>query len=349
MAADFLATFDAAAFKAAYDRDGYAVARGVFAPAEVAAMRGRFDAWRAEMLEAHASTFVRGNHRVWIGEAGGPGGEGSAKRVLRGVQWPSYSDAVLDGVRTDARLFAMASALLGSADIKQIINQMHWKQPGSLTQWRYHQDVRARKPEAAFRELFSSYINLGIAVERQTDETGAMRVVPRSHLAARDLGIEAIAEAMGVDEHPPSEAELAEMLRRAGVDAAELRTLELAPGDVGVWHPFVVHGGGINTSADCHRSFYIQGFGKAANCDRGHVAWLAGVPQPLGEPVLIQLDNFRETLAEGGRYYPSAGSSLALDRRIQSEAAAAAAAAAAAEAEAAAKAKESRAMNLVRD
>ena len=338
----FQSTFDAAAFKAAYDRDGYAIARGVFSPAEVSVMRARFDAWRAEMLEAHASTFVKGNHRVWIGESG-PGGEGSAKRVLRGVQWPSYTDPVLDGVRTDARLFALASALLGP-DIKQVINQMHWKQPGSLTQWRYHQDVRARKPEAAFRELHSSYINLGIAVERQTDETGAMRVVPGSHLAGRDLGIEAVAEAMGVDAHPPSEAELAEMLRRVGVDAAALRTLELAPGDVGVWHPFVVHGGGLNTSADCHRAFYIQGYGKAANLDRGHLAWLAGVPQPLGEPVLIQLDNFRQTLAEGGRYYPSSGGSLALDRQIQSEAAAEAAARAAGARDA-----EARAMNLVRD
>jgi len=335
----FLSTFDAAAFRAAYERDGYAVARGVFSAAEVATMRERFDAWRAEMLEAHASTFVKGNHRVWIGDAGGRGGAGSAKRVLRGVQWPSYTDAALDAVRTDARIYALASALLGP-DIKQVINQMHWKQPGSLTQWRYHQDVRARKPEAAFRDLFSSYINLGVAVERQTDETGAMRVVPGSHLARRDLGIEAVAEEMGVDAHPPSEAELAEMLRRVGVDAAALRTLELAPGDVGVWSPFVVHGGGLNTSADCHRSFYIQGYGKAANVDRGHLAWLAGVPQPLGAPVLIQLDNFRETLAEGGRYYPSEGSSLALDRKIQSEAAAEAAAAAA---------EEARAMNVVRD
>ena len=299
---DFSA-FDPVAFKAAYDRDGYAIVRNVFPAEDTAAMKARFDAWRADMVESHAATFVRGNLRVWVGEAGGAGGEGSSKRVLRGVQWPSYSDAVLDGFRTHPRIFAIASALLGP-DIKQIINQMHWKQPGSLTQWRYHQDVRARKPEAAFRELASSYINLGIAVERCTDETGAMRVVPRTHAAGVDLGIEAVAEEMGVDEAPPSEEALREMLARVGVRHEELRTLELAPGDVGVWSPFVVHGGGINTSTDCHRSFYIQGFGKLANLDRGHVAWLQGQAQPLGEPVLVQLENFRETLAEGGRYDP---------------------------------------------
>jgi len=299
-------TFDAARFREAYFSEGYAIVRGVFSPAEVSSMKTRFDSWRFEMLEKHESTFVKGNHRVWVGGAGGVGGEGSAKRILRGVQWPSYNDPVLDAFRTDERLFAIVSSLIGP-DVKQIINQMHWKQPGSLTQWRYHQDVRARKPESAFRELFSSYINLGIAVDRQTDETGAMRVIPRTHLTRKDLGIEAVAEEMGVDTHPPTDDELSEMLRRVGIDASELRTLELEPGDVGVWNPFVVHGGGINTSKDCHRAFYIQGYGAAAHTDRGHIAWLAGVPQPLGEQVLIQLDNFKETLAEGGRYYPFYG------------------------------------------
>ena len=321
-------TFDPAAFRDSYERDGYAIVRGVFPSSDVEALRARFDAWRAEMLERHESTFVQGNHRVWVGAAGAQGGEGPSQRVLRGVQWPSYQDPVLDAYRTHPRLYALVSALLGS-DVKQVINQMHWKQPGSLTQWRYHQDVRSRKPEAAFRQLFSSYINLGIAVERCTEETGAMRLVPRSHLAQKDLGIEAVAQQMGVDAHPPSEAELQELLRRVGVDPSQLRTLELAPGDVGVWNPFVVHGGGLNTSQDCHRSFYIQGYGAAEHTDRGHVAWAAGVPQPLGEQVLIQLDNYKETLAEGGRYYPFEGDAgTAQDRQMEAE---------------------TKAMNLVRD
>jgi len=328
------ASFDAAALKAAYERDGYAVVRGVFSAAEVAAMKARFDAWRSEMLAAHHATFVRGNHRVWMAE-GGAGGAGAAKRVLRGVQWPSYTDPVLDAFRTDARLFAIASALIGR-DIKQIINQMHWKMPGSATSWRHHQDVRARKPDAAFRELWSSYINTGIALERFDDETGAMSVLPGSHAAKRDHGLEAIAEEMGLDAHTPTREEEVEFLRRSGHDHARLRTLELAPGDVGVWHPFAIHGGGVNTSRDCFRSFYINGFVAAANCDRGHVAWLDGAPQPLGEQVLIQLENYKETLAEGGRYYAAGGEASKLDRAIEREVAEA-------------RAREAAAMNVVRD
>jgi hypothetical protein len=79
--------FDAAAFKAAYDREGYAIVRGVFTPDEVRTLHERFDAWRADMLETHASTFVKGNFRVWVGDVSSS--DGSVKRVLRGVQWPS--------------------------------------------------------------------------------------------------------------------------------------------------------------------------------------------------------------------------------------------------------------------
>ena len=329
------ASFSAAALKEAYDCDGYAIVRGVFTPSEVAEMKGRFDDWRATMLATHHATFVRGNHRVWMTE-GGVGGEGASKRVLRGVQWPSYTDATLDKYRTDPRLFAIAEALIGR-DVKQIINQMHWKQPGSLTTWRHHQDVRARKPDSAFRDLWASYINSGIALERFDDETGAMSVLPGSHAAKKDYGLEAIAAEMGLDTHAPTREEEVEFLRRAGHDHAQLRTMTLAPGDVAVWHPFAIHGGGVNTSKDSFRSFYINGFVTAANCDRGHLVWRDGVAQPLGEPVLIQLENFKETIAEGGRYYlvdEFAGGSR-LDDALR----------AAAEA----RARESASMNVVRD
>ena len=103
------------ALRESYARDGYAVVRGVFTPAEVAEMKSRFDVWRADMLAAHDATFVKGNFRVWVNQ---PDGQPASARVLRGIQWPSYADAVLDRYRTDPRLFAIASALIGP-DVKQ--------------------------------------------------------------------------------------------------------------------------------------------------------------------------------------------------------------------------------------
>jgi ectoine hydroxylase-related dioxygenase (phytanoyl-CoA dioxygenase family) len=285
----------------------------VFTPAEVAAMKARFDAVFARCLERHGErggTWVCGNERVWMGKD--PlSGEAPDGRFVRGVQWPSYSEPALDAVRTDARLFALLEPLLGSS-IKQIINQMHWKLPGSKTTWRYHQDARARKPDAAFRELASSYVQLGIALEPFTAETGGMAVIPGSHLPQRDYGIEEQAKAVGIEGHGAggTEEQYREMLRAAGLDPAQLLFPDLQPGDVMAWGPYTVHGGGLNvsqpdpvTGAKQTRAFYINGYVKASNCDRGHVAWADGVPQPLGAPCLVQMDNFAETLAEGGRYY----------------------------------------------
>jgi ectoine hydroxylase-related dioxygenase (phytanoyl-CoA dioxygenase family) len=300
------------AFAASFRERGYGVARGVFSPEEVASIKASFDAIYAQCLEeygARGGTFVKGNNRVWMGKA--PEGSPPDGRFVRGVQWPSYTNPALDAVRTDPRLFQLLEPLLGR-DIRQIINQMHWKQPGSKTSWRYHQDARARKPDDAFRELATSYVQMGIAVEHHTPATGGMRVMPFSHLPGKDYGLEELAKEMGLEGHGLSatEEQYGEMLRRAGVNPDDLAEVELAPGDVLAWGPYTIHGGGLNsttpdpvTGARQTRAFYINGFAKASNCDRGHVAWLDGVAQPLGEPVLVQMDNFRETLAEGGRYF----------------------------------------------
>src|SRR3712207_2423867 len=107
----------------AYREQGYAVLRGVFARPEVAEMAAAFDRhWATGM--GHARSWRHGNLFYRLGE------DRALGRVLRLVQWPSYEDAVLARYRTDARLLAILEPLLGS-DIKQIINQLHWKPPGA--------------------------------------------------------------------------------------------------------------------------------------------------------------------------------------------------------------------------
>ena len=124
------ASFDPVAFRTAYERDGYAIVRNVFSPTEVAEMKARFDAWRAEMLASHHATYVKGNLRVWVSE-GAAGSEGVKQRGFQKALLAaraSYSDEVLNRYRQDPKMFEIASALIGR-NIKQIINQMHWKMP----------------------------------------------------------------------------------------------------------------------------------------------------------------------------------------------------------------------------
>lgn len=69
--------------------------------------------------------------------------------------------------------------LLGR-DIKEIMNQIHWKQTGAGSDFAWHQDSRFREPRSAFA-LATCTRDLRYTHHRRS---GCMRFVPRSH----DLG-----------------------------------------------------------------------------------------------------------------------------------------------------------------
>ena len=92
----------------AYRRDGYAVVRGVFGPADLAALSEAFDRQKAEGLKLGKS-WRHGNrcYRLNDDPATGLG--------VTMVQWPSYADPVLARYRNDPRLLAIDTAVMGVA------------------------------------------------------------------------------------------------------------------------------------------------------------------------------------------------------------------------------------------
>jgi len=268
----------------AYHARGFAVVRGVFSAGEVAEIAEAFDRqWAAGI--GHPRNFRHGNLMVRVGE------DPALGKVVTMVQWPSYTDPVLARYRTDPRLLAIVEPLVGR-DVKQIINQLHWKPAGSRgAEFAFHQDARFRKPPQCYRNLAESYVQTGIAVDPHRRVSGAMRVLPGSHrMGTLDLGASAVL----------GEAASEEALRRAGLDPAGLVDLELDPGDVALWNPYTVHGSGRNHS-ERSRRFYLNGYVRAADCDRGEWAWRDGAPQPLGAPVLV---HFEQLLEHPGPHYP---------------------------------------------
>jgi ectoine hydroxylase-related dioxygenase (phytanoyl-CoA dioxygenase family) len=267
-----------------YRARGFAVARRVFSGEEVAELGDAFDRQYRDGL-GHPRDFRHGNLMVRLGE------DPKLGKVVRMVQWPSYTDPVLARWRTDPRLHALVAPLIGS-DVKQIINQLHWKPPGGVSSdFALHQDARFRKPRDCYRNLGDAYVQTGIAVDPHTRASGAMRVLPGSHrLGEIDLGSAAIlGQGTGED-----------ALRRAGLDPAELVDLEMEPGDVAFWSPYTIHGSGRNTSVR-DRRFYLNGYVRADDCDRGEWAWRGGVPQALGEPAMVHFEQLRE---RPGPHYP---------------------------------------------
>ena len=261
-------------FVEGYRTDGYAVVRGLFPGEDIAEMSAAIDEVHTEGLALGAS-FRYGNLNYRL-----DGGE------VRMVQWPSYHNVVLDRFRTDYRIADVLAALIGH-EVKQIINQLHWKKPGGKGDFAFHQDSRFRRPDSAYRNLATSYVQTGIAIDRHDAASGAMRILPGSHRA-------------GPIELPTSSGAVmdsvveTEALVAAGLDPEGLVDLNLEPGDLALWSPYLVHGSGSNT-ADHYRRFYINGYVRDEDCDRGEWAFRRGQPQPLGpRPNLVHFEELYE-------------------------------------------------------
>ena len=79
-------------------------------------------------------------------------------------------------------------------------------------------------------------------------------------------------------------------LARCGLDPARLVDIVLDPGDLALWNLYTIHGSGSNGAAR-DRRFYLNGYVRAEDCDRGEWTFRQGVPMPLGKPVLVHYDD----------------------------------------------------------
>src|SRR6185437_16092460 len=189
-----------------YWRDGYAIVRGFFDRDEIAALAAATDQLYAEGA-AHGRCFRHGNLFYNVAREA-DGGE----PLVRMVQWPSYHQPVRNAVRLDLRFAELLEPLIGH-DLKQIINQVHWKAPGSLGDFAWHQASRFRCPASAYRNLATAYVQTGLAIDPHTRQSGCMRIIPRSHMRG-DLAMDSSKLVLG----------------RAMTDAA-LREVGLCAGD----------------------------------------------------------------------------------------------------------------------
>lgn len=243
-----------------YWEDGFAVIRGVFPRAQMTELGGYFDeifastAGMREVTKHHLAEF-----RV-LPIAGVP--------TLKFAKWAASFHAGLDRFRTSPRLLSFAFALLGP-DLRQITNQMHWKNPGDEVSFQMHQDCTFRKPDSAYRNLSRSFVHTAVAVDPCTETNGCIQFVPGSHRAAKALlsggyeGWEANAANRAVLERLP-----------APVPAL------LDPGDVVIWNAYTIHGSQPNRSRNSRR-LYINGFARAADCDHGIRVTEGGKVRPL--------------------------------------------------------------------
>lgn len=264
-------------YVAQYRRDGYAIVRGFFSAQEVERIGAAADEVHSEGVR-HGRSFRHGN--LFYNVAAEPDGP-----QVRMVQWPSYHQPALNAVRLDPRMAALLAPLIGG-DLKQIINQIHWKEPGGKGEFAWHQDCQFREPAEAYRNLGGAYVQTGLAIDPHTPESGCMRFIPRSHRDG-DLKLDTPLEVLGVAMDDA-------VLQAAGLSPEDAIEVALDPGDLALWSPFLVHGSGANRS-NHRRRLYVNGYVRAEDCDRGEWAFKGGEPVPFGpEPALVHYEALRE-------------------------------------------------------
>ena len=246
---------------------------GSLRPEEVAAL-GDEAARLWEEGRRHPRTFRHGNVVFRIDP------DPAVGTSLRFVQWAARVSEPCARWRIEPRLLEIVRALLGD-DFKQIVNQMSWKPAGVANGHAYHQDCRFRRPRSAYRDLGSAYVQTMIAIDRHSVSNGCVVVFPGSHRKG-ELTLDPRGAVLGGRDDVPS-------LAAAGIDPRGAVALELEPGDVALWSPYLVHGSGSNVSRDDRRA-YLNSYVGAACADRGEWAMRGGIACELGAPVLVDYE-----------------------------------------------------------
>ena len=262
---------------------GYAVVRGVFSQQEMLLAQAESQRIYAEGLKHHATW----RHKNLLFEILPESYAG--KRTMVQAHWYAWISPFFEKMRRDPRVLALMEPLLGR-DIRQVAQQLHWKPPGvaQRTGYRFHQDLRFRERRDVYRDLMTSYINTGLAIDPATRANGCLQVFPGSH----KLGYLGLSDDAGgtIMKGVTHEQELV----NAGLDLSSKVNLELEPGDLALWGLLTVHGSEGNTS-DKDRAFAIQSYVRASTSERGEWAFRDGVSTPLGsEPEICKYEALRE-------------------------------------------------------
>jgi len=214
---------------AAYHRDGYHIARGLWSADEVAACREAFDALakRGEPIPFPHDP----DHRAWDPE---PGSDDPLRRYPR-VMHPHFFMDLAMRMMLDRRIEAVLTALIEEQPLATQ-SMYYFKPPGgkgqALHQDNYYLKVRPKTCIAAWT-----------AIDRSYPENGGLYICPGTHTL--EIQCPELAN--------PDESFTTDFVRPP--QGIEPVPAVLEPGDVLFFNGCVVHGSRPNTSGGWRRSF----------------------------------------------------------------------------------------------
>ena len=165
-----------------YRNNGFISVKGLFSIDEIETMRSAYDSvWE------HAEALRQGlnnDDRIVINENGAR--FTFQGRTLRFIAWCGYAHPTFQKFGSDQRLIKIASQLLESEEMEQLINQIHFKMPNDGQAFAWHKDSQHRgMGNGTFEDLngLGSYVQSAIAIDDVTAENGPLGLIPGSHKA----------------------------------------------------------------------------------------------------------------------------------------------------------------------
>lgn len=157
------------------------------------------------------------------------------KRSL--IFFPALANSYLNEIRTDKRMVELVKKFIGD-DVKQINNQIYFREAGDQDQFAWHKDIIFREPHNFNNDVVDDYFQTIIAVDDITETNGAIEFIPKSHTI------------------PLDKPKNLRVFERGNLKGEKYTAKK---GSVLIWRVDTIHGSEPNTS-DKDRMTYMNGY-----------------------------------------------------------------------------------------
>ena len=154
------------------------------------------------------------------------------------IFFPALADSYLNEIRISKPMTELVREFIGD-DVRQINNQIYFRERGDLDQFAWHQDIMFRESHLFNNDVVDDYFQTIIAVDDITEENGAIEFIEGSH------------KTMRIDQ-PKN-------LRKFEREDLKGTKYTAKKGDVLIWSVMIVHASERNNS-NSSRMTYMNGF-----------------------------------------------------------------------------------------
>lgn len=152
--------------------------------------------------------------------------------------FPSLANETLNSIRTSKVMVELVREFIGE-DVRQINNQIYFRESGDADEFAWHQDIIFREPHIFNDDVEDDYFQTIIAVDDITEENGAIEFIEGSHKNMR--------------------ISKPENLRKFDRGDLKGKKYTAKKGSVLIWSVLIVHGSERNNS-NADRMTYMNGF-----------------------------------------------------------------------------------------